>query len=58
VPTFSTTPRFRRDFDKLQARDKARFETVVRTQFATDLAVGIFRPGLRVKGVQAAPGVF
>jgi hypothetical protein len=58
VPTFSTTPRFKRDFRKLAVRDQARFEWVVREQFVPDLARGLFRPGLRVKGVESAPGVF
>jgi hypothetical protein len=58
VPTFSKTPRFQREFRKLSARDQARFERVVRDQFVPDLALGLFRPGLRVKGVQSAPGVF
>jgi hypothetical protein len=58
VPTFHTLPRFQRDFSKLSERDRRRFEKVVREQFVPDLALGIFRPGLRVKGVQSAPGVF
>jgi hypothetical protein len=58
VPTFSTTPRFQRDFRKLSERDRARFQKVVREQFVPDLVLGLFRPGLRVKGVQGAPGVY
>jgi hypothetical protein len=58
VPTFSSTPRFQRDFEKLSDQDKARFQVVVRTQFVPDLSLGTFRPGLRVKGVQGAPSVF
>lgn len=58
MPTFSSTPRFKRDFRKLGAVDQQRFERVVRQQFVADLAPGLFRPGLRVKGVEGAPGVF
>lgn len=58
MPTFETLPRFKRDFGKLGVRDQRQFEKVVRDQFVPDLQVGLFRPGLRVKGVQGAPGVF
>jgi hypothetical protein len=58
VPTFATTPRFRRDFHTLDPRDQQRFQQVVREQFVPDLAMGRFRPGLRVKGVESAPGVY
>ncbi|KWX02243.1 hypothetical protein LI90_3286 [Carbonactinospora thermoautotrophica] len=58
MPTFETTPRFDRDFKKLTAEDRARFLKVVWDQFIPDLAAGRFRPGLRVKRVQGAPGVY
>jgi hypothetical protein len=58
VPTFSSTPRSQRDFEKLTDQDKARFQAVVRTQFVPDLGFGRYQPGLRVKSVQGAPGVF
>lgn len=58
MPTFQTTPRFERDWKQLTPELKSRFQHVVTTQFVPDLARGSFRVGLRVKGVQAAPGVF
>lgn len=58
MPTFSSPPQFKRDFGKLSPRDQSRFQSVVREQFVPDLRLGLFRPGLRVKGVQGAPGVF
>jgi hypothetical protein len=58
VPTFSSAPRFKRDFDKLSDRDQSRFQAVIIDQFVPDLRLGIFRPGLRVKGVQGAPGIY
>lgn len=58
MPTLSSTPRFRRDFDEPQDQARTRFQTVVRDQFVPDLVTGMFRPGLRVKGVQGALGVY
>jgi hypothetical protein len=58
VPTFQVTPRFERDWKQLTPELRARFQRVIAGQFVPDLARGAFRPGLRVKGVQAAPGVF
>lgn len=58
MPTFQTTPRFDRDWKQLTADSKARFRHVLSDQFVPDLAHGTFRVGLRVKGIQAAPGVF
>ena len=56
MPTFAQTDRFRRDFAKLTAPQKAAFRA---TATATaDLQTGRFRPGLRVKGIQGAEGVF
>lgn len=57
MPTFAQTDRFRRDFAKLTAAQKAAFRAAAR-KFAADLPSGSFRPGLRVKGVQGAEGVF
>ena len=58
MPTFRATPRFERDWKQLTPDLRTRFQHVVTEQFVPDLAKGTFRAGLRVKGVQAAPGVF
>jgi len=58
VATFQTTPRFDRDWKQLTADSRARFRRVITEEFVPDLAKGAFRAGLRVKGVQAAAGVF
>jgi hypothetical protein len=57
MPTFAQTDRFRRDFADLTAAQKAAFQ-VAAAKFVADLESGGFRPGLRVKGVQGAAGVF
>jgi hypothetical protein len=58
VADYSYTPRFRRDFKKLTREQRGRFEPALR-RFLVELnADEGFSPGLRVKGVQAAPGVF
>ncbi|GES18024.1 hypothetical protein Aple_009190 [Acrocarpospora pleiomorpha] len=60
MPTFETTPRFERDWKKLPEPRLALFRKVVMEAFVPDLAAPErpFRPGLRVKGVTAHPGVF
>ena len=60
MPTFETLPRFERDWKKLTAQQQALFRKVVMEVFVPDLAAveRPFRPGLRVKGVTAHPGVF
>ena len=57
MPTFSQADRFRRDFARLTAEQKAVFRAAA-TKFVADLPSGGFRPGFRVKGVQRAVGVF
>jgi hypothetical protein len=58
MPTFKTRPRFRQDFEALSADDKKRFLQAVE-KFVEDLEHGRgFRPGLRVKGIQGARGIF
>lgn len=57
MPTFAQTDRFRRDFAKLTAQQKAAFGSAA-SEFVADLSSGTFRSGLRVKGVQGAEGVF
>jgi hypothetical protein len=57
MPTYQTLPRFRDDLASLSAADRKRFREAVR-KFIEDLKRGEgFRPGLRVKGVQGAPGI-
>lgn len=58
MPTFQVTTRFERDWKQLTPEMKARFQHAVTGQFVPDLVRGVFRAGLRVKGVQAASGVF
>jgi hypothetical protein len=57
MPTFAQTDRFRRDFANLTAAERAAFRAAA-AKFVADLPSGSFRPGLRVKGVQGAEGVF
>ena len=58
MPTFATTPRFRRDHAKLTTAQRERFRKIVLAEFVPDVDSGQFRLGLRVKGVQGAPGVY
>ena len=58
MPHYSLTDRFRKDFNNLDAQDKERFRVTIAEQFVPDLLAGKFRPGLRVKGVHGAPGVY
>jgi hypothetical protein len=58
VPTFATTPRFGRDFSRLTAEQRERLGKVVLAEFVPDADASRFRPGLRVKGVPGAPGVY
>jgi len=57
LPTFRWLPRFGAEFRRLTPAQQAAFLVAV-TQFVEDLRAGQFRNGLRVKGVQGAPGVF
>ncbi|WP_338699932.1 hypothetical protein V2W30_25000 [Streptomyces sp. Q6] len=58
MPTFEVTPRFARDFARLSPDQQRRFRRVIVEHFVPDVEAGSFRPGLRVKGVQAAAGVY
>ncbi|WP_446040150.1 hypothetical protein [Streptomyces sp. SID1121] len=59
MPAFKALPRFTTDLSHLTPARHRRFLHVVRSSFVTDLRTGSrFRPGLRVKGVRCAPGVF
>jgi hypothetical protein len=58
-PTFEWPPRFAQDLKKLSDEDAARFREKVLDQFVPALAAHAeMPPGLRVKGVQGANGVF
>lgn len=58
MPTFATAVRFMRDYAGLSRAEQEAFKDA-RKQFVDDLRSGRgFRPGLRVKGVKSAPGVF
>ncbi|GAA2733537.1 hypothetical protein [Streptomyces nogalater] len=58
MPTYETLPRFTTDLDRLTPAQRRRFHHVVRNAFVPDLRTGRFRPGLRVKRVRQAPGVY
>lgn len=58
MPTYDVAERFWRDHARLSAAEKERFVDAVE-KFRDDLGSGRgFRPGLRVKRVQGAEGVF
>jgi hypothetical protein len=58
MPTYTKLPRFLKDFDQLSADEQERFREAV-TKFVKDLKRRKgFRPGLRVRGVQGAPGIY
>jgi hypothetical protein len=58
MPTYQTLPRFVKDFDQLSGDEQDRFREAV-AKFVADLGRGRgFRPSLRVKGVQGAPGIY
>jgi hypothetical protein len=58
LPTYTRLPRFEHDYQALTADEKQRFKAALQ-KFVTDLKRGRgFRPGLRVKGVRGAKGVF
>ena len=58
APTYDFLAPIERDWSRLTSAQKAQFNAA-RHQFVEDLRAGHgFRPSLRVKGVQGAPGVF
>jgi hypothetical protein len=58
MPTYAKTLRFEQDLDRLSRDERRRFREVT-DRFVEDLRRGEgFRPGLRVRGVQGADGVF
>jgi hypothetical protein len=56
LATWDKTARFLRDYEALSANERNAFMAAVRG-FIEDLPSGRFRSSLRIKGVQAAPGV-
>jgi hypothetical protein len=58
VPTFERLRRFDRDYAELTPDQQLAFREAV-AKFVHDLQGGTgFRPGLRVKGIRGAPGLF
>jgi len=57
LPTFEALPRFWRDYDRLSPEQRAAFQEAVE-KFVDDLGQARLRPGLRVKGIQGAKGIF
>lgn len=58
MPTYAWLARFRADFERLTPTQQAAFRVAI-SQFVEDLRSGrSFRKGLRVKGIQAASGIF
>lgn len=57
MPTYDQTEGFRRDVKALTPEQRAALRKAIRA-FVEDLGKGRFRKGLRVKGVQGAPGIF
>ncbi|MGO4634935.1 hypothetical protein AB4225_29010 [Streptomyces sp. 2RAF24] len=59
MPTFETCPRFTADLQHLTPAQHRRFRRVVLDSFVPDLRTGCqFRPGLRVKRIQRASGIY
>ena len=56
-PTFHLEPRFERDLEGLSPQQRETLERAV-AKFIDGLRSGQMPRGLRVKGVQGAPGVF
>jgi hypothetical protein len=57
VPTYARTSQFERDHATLIPEERVTFRRAVQ-KFIEVLESRTFRAGLRVKGVQGAPGVF
>ncbi|MFF5019043.1 hypothetical protein [Streptomyces sp. NPDC001165] len=58
MPTYEMSHRFASDLAKLTPAQRRRFRRVLLEEFVPDLESGLFRPGLRIRGLQAARGVF
>lgn len=57
MPTYEVSSRFQRDIANLSPQQRQAVRKAIRA-FVADLRKGTFRPGLRVKGIQGAIGVF
>lgn len=57
MPTHSKDPRFLREWERLTREQQAQFKGAL-AKFVHDLAVGAFRPGLRIKGYQGENSIF
>lgn len=57
MPTFEVLPRFWRDYQRLSLEQRAALQEAVE-KFVDDLGRARFRPGLRVKAIQGAEGIF
>jgi hypothetical protein len=58
MPTYTKLPRFQKDFNQLSAAEQERFREAVR-RFVEDLQRGRgLRAGLRIRGIQGAPGIY
>ena len=57
MPTYERTRRFDRDLSVLTQAQRQRFRGAV-VKFVADLGAGRFRKGLRVRGIEGAPGIF
>jgi hypothetical protein len=57
MPTFEVQPGLWRDYGSQTNQQRQAFQRAV-AHFIDDLRAGVFRAGLRVKGVQGAPGIF
>ena len=57
MPTYARTQRFMRDHARLTAEQKQAFRQAV-DGFVEALRTGVPRSGLRISGVQGAPGIF
>jgi len=58
LPTFTRLPRFDADFDRLSPDENTRFLEAVKKLVAHLEEPGGSSGGLRIKGVQGAPGIF
>ena len=57
MPTYQRLPRFDKDLARLSAEERKLFAEAV-AKFVADLRQGQFRVGLRVRGIEGAPGIF
>lgn len=57
MPTYDVTNSFRRDVDRLTKVQRTALNKAIKA-FVKDPGKGRFRKGLRVKGIQGAPGIF